>query len=39
MSLFNEPFQVSFLPDVEKGEVLIDSRGEGKFQKVSLHER
>ena len=39
MSLFNEPFQVSLLPEVEKGEVLVDSRGEGTFQEVILHER
>ena len=26
------PIQVCLVPDVEKGEVLIDSRGQGSFQ-------
>ena len=28
----NEPVEVHLVPDVEKGEVLIDSRGRGSFQ-------
>jgi hypothetical protein len=31
--LLREPVQVSLVPDVEKGEVLLDSRGRGSFQK------
>ena len=27
------PVEVSNVPDVEKGEVLVDSRGEGSFQR------
>lgn len=27
------PVQISAVPDVEKGEVLIDSRGQGSFQR------
>jgi len=26
------PIQICLVPDVEKGEVLVDSRGEGSFQ-------
>ena len=28
-----EPVQVSLVPDVVKGEVLVDSRGQGSFQR------
>ena len=27
-----EGFKVSFIPDIERGEVLIDSRGKGSLQ-------
>jgi len=32
-SLLHEPVMLHDIPDVEKGEVLIDSRGEGSFQR------
>ena len=32
LSPVSEPVEVGFFPDVEKGEVLVDSRGEGSFQ-------
>ena len=28
-----EPVEVHLVPDVEKGEVLVDLRGEGSFQR------
>jgi hypothetical protein len=34
MALLDEPVEVSLVPDVEKGEVLLDSRGRGSFQRV-----
>jgi hypothetical protein len=34
MALLNEPVDVSLVPDVEKGEVLLDSRGRGTFQRT-----
>ena len=34
LGLLCEPVQVSLVPDVEKGEVLIDLRGRGTFQRV-----
>jgi hypothetical protein len=34
LGLLNEPVLVASVPDVERGEVLIDSRGTGSFQKV-----
>jgi hypothetical protein len=34
MTLLNEPVDMSLLPDVEKGEVLVDSRGRGSFQRM-----
>jgi hypothetical protein len=33
LGLLKEPLEVSVVPDVEKGEVLIDSRGQGSFQR------
>jgi hypothetical protein len=33
LTLINEPVEVGLFPDVEKGEVLVDSRGEGSFQR------
>lgn len=33
MALLNEPVDISLVPDVEKGEVLLDSRGRGSFQR------
>jgi hypothetical protein len=33
MAQLNEPIEVHLVPDVEKGEVLIDSRGRGTLQK------
>jgi hypothetical protein len=35
LSLLAQPVCVSDVPDVEKGEVLVDSRGCGSFQQVS----
>ena len=32
LQALNGPVDVSQIPDVEKGEVLIDSRGTGSFQ-------
>jgi len=29
----NEPIEVHLVPDIEKGEVLIDTRGNGTLQK------
>ena len=34
LGLLAEPVEVGLVPDVEKGEVLADSRGEGSFQRV-----
>ena len=33
LALVNEPVEVGLFPDVQKGEVLVDSRGEGSFQR------
>lgn len=33
LSLLAQPVCVSDVPDVEKGEVLVDSRGRGSFQR------
>jgi hypothetical protein len=33
LSLLKGPVQVSNVPDLEKGEVLVDSRGTGSFQR------
>ena len=29
---FNEPFEVHLVPDIEKGEMLLDPRGKGRLQ-------
>ena len=34
MAHLDEPVEVHLIPDVEKGEVLIDSRGRGRFQRL-----
>ena len=34
MAQLNEPIEVHLVPDIEKGEVLIDSRGRGSLQKT-----
>jgi hypothetical protein len=34
MALLNEPVEVDLAPDVEKGEVLVDSRGQVEFSVV-----
>jgi len=34
LALIEAPVQVGDVPDVLKGEVLLDSRGQGSFQKV-----
>jgi hypothetical protein len=34
LALLNQPVQLSDVPDVEKGEVLVDSRGTGSFQRL-----
>ena len=33
---FKDPIEVHLVPDVEKGEVLIDLRGRGSFQKEEI---
>ena len=33
MEELHEPVEVHLIPDVEKGEVLVDSRGQGSFQR------
>lgn len=35
LSQLSEPVYLCAVPDVEKGEVLIDSRGSGSFQRVT----
>jgi hypothetical protein len=32
LTLISEPIEADLFPDVEKGEVPVDSRGEGSFQ-------
>jgi len=34
LGLLDEPVEVGLVPDVEKGEVLADSRGLGSFQRL-----
>jgi hypothetical protein len=34
LGVLAEPVQVSLVSDVIKGEVLVDSRGQGSFQRV-----
>jgi hypothetical protein len=34
MALLSGPVEVGLVPDVEKGEVLLDSRGRGSFQRA-----
>lgn len=34
LSIIGGPVEVELFPDLEKGEVLVDSRGEGSFQSV-----
>jgi hypothetical protein len=34
LAFLNQAIQVSDVPDVEKGEVLVDSRGTGSFQRL-----
>ena len=34
LGLLNEPVLVASVPDVERGEVLTDSRGTGTFQRI-----
>ena len=33
LAFLNQAIQISDVPDVEKGEVLVDSRGHGSFQR------
>jgi hypothetical protein len=33
MGLLKEPVEVHLIPDLEKGEVLLDPRGNGSLQK------
>lgn len=33
LALLNEPVKTCIVPDLEKGEILIDSRGKGSFQR------
>lgn len=35
LTFLNKAIQISDVPDIEKGEVLVDSRGEGSFQRVT----
>lgn len=32
LALLKEPVQIGLVPELEKGEVLVDSRGNGSFQ-------
>jgi len=34
LTLLNHPVQLDQVQEVEKGEVLVDSRGEGSFQRM-----
>lgn len=34
LALLNEPIEVGLVPELEKGEVLVDSRGCGTFQRA-----
>jgi hypothetical protein len=34
LAYLDEPVRVSDVPDVEKGEVLVDNRGTGSFQSL-----
>ena len=36
MAQLNEPIEVHLVPDIEKGEVLIDTRGSGNFTKIVI---
>jgi len=33
LAFLNKAIQISDVPDIEKGEVLVDSRGRGSFQR------
>jgi hypothetical protein len=35
LALLKEPVQIGLVPELEKGEVLVDSRGNGSFQTES----
>jgi len=35
LGLLNEDVQVGLVPDVERGEILTDSRGRGTFQRMT----
>ena len=39
LALVVQPTDVGDVPDVEKGEVLVDSRGRGSFQQVNINVR
>ncbi len=34
MAQLNEPIEVHLVPDIEKGEVLFDTRGSGSLQRI-----
>ena len=36
LALLDEPVEVGLVPELEKGEVLVDSRGFGTFQRAGL---
>jgi hypothetical protein len=36
LALLDEPVEVGLVPELEKGEVLTDSRGRGTFQRAGL---
>ena len=36
MAKLKEPIEVHLIPDIEKGEVLTNSRGNGSFQKFDV---
>jgi hypothetical protein len=38
LAVLKEPVQLSLVPELEKGEVLVDSRGNGSFQTALLRE-
>ena len=40
LGIFDHPIQVGFVPDLERGEVLVDSRGRGTLEnKVILNDQ
>ena len=36
LAQLNEPVEVYLIPDIEKGEIIIDTRGNGTLQKLDI---